>query len=137
VAWKRVSLQTRILLILVALVLTTLGGGLVTMWYTYRMDNLFASVIDTAVMGLQAAEELETALVRQKGLTTYYFLDGNLDWLNQLGQLNESFNTWLKKARGSAQTDDERNILNQIESEYIHYVYARDQVIELYKAGKR
>jgi signal transduction histidine kinase len=137
VVWKRFSLQTRILLILVALVLTTLCGGLVTMWYTYRMDNLFASVIDTAVMGLQAAEELETALVRQKGLTTYYFLDGNSDWLNQLGQLNESFNTWLKKARSSAQTDKERSILNQIESEYIHYVYARDQVIELYQAGKR
>jgi signal transduction histidine kinase len=107
------------------------------MWYTYRMDNLFVSVIDTAVMGLQAAEELETALVRQKGLTTYYFLDGNPDWLNQLEQLNESFNTWLKKARSWALTDNERSILNQIESEYLRYSFARDQVIELYQAGKR
>jgi signal transduction histidine kinase len=124
-------------MILAALVLTTLGGGLVTLWHTYRMGDLFSSVIDPAVMGLQAAEELETALVRQKGLTTYYFLDGNPDWLKQLDQLNESFNTWLKKARNSAQRDNERSILNQLESEYIHYVYARDQVIDLYKAGKR
>ena len=107
------------------------------MWYTYRMDNLFTSVIDTAVMGLQAAEELETALVRQKGLTTYYFLDGNPDWLNQLDQFNESFNTWLKKGRSSAQTDNERSILNQIESEYLRYIFARDQVIRLYEDGKR
>ena len=124
-------------MILAALVLTTLGGGLVTLWHTYQMGHLFSSVIDPAVMGLQAAEELETALVRQKGLTTYYFLDGDPDWLKQLEQLKESFHVWLNKARGSAQTDDERNILNQIESEYIHYVYARDQVIELYRAGKR
>jgi signal transduction histidine kinase len=124
-------------MILAALVLTTLGGGLVTLWHTYQMGHLFSSVIDPAVMGLQAAEELETALVRQKGLTTYYFLDGDPDWLKQLEQLKESFHVWLNKARGSAQTDDERSILNQIESEYIHYVYARDQVIELYKAGKR
>jgi len=134
---KRLSLRSRIILILAALVLTTLGGGLVTMWYTYRMDNLFVSLIDTAVIGLQAAEELETALVRQKGLTTYYFLDGNPNWLSQLEQLNESFNTWLKKARSSAQTDIERSILNQIESEYLRYIFARDQVIKLYEDGKR
>ena len=134
---KRLSLTSRIIMILAALVLTTLGGGLVTLWHTYQMGHLFSSVIDPAVMGLQAAEELETALVRQKGLTTYYFLDGDPDWLKQLEQLKESFHVWLNKARGSAQTDDERNILNQIESEYIHYVYARDQVIELYRAGKR
>jgi len=134
---KRLSLRSRIILILAALVLTTLGGGLISMWHTYRMGHLFTSVIDTAVMGLQAAEELETALVRQKGLTTYYFLDGNPDWLSQLEELNESFNTWLKKARNSAQTDNERSILNQIESEYLRYIFARDQVIELYQAGKR
>ncbi len=124
-------------MILAALILATLGGGLVSMWYAYRMDHLFTSVLDTAVMGLQAAEELETALVRQKGLTTYYFLDGNPDWLNQLEKLSESFNTWLMKARSSAQTDNQRSILNQIESEYIHYAYARDGVIGLYQAGKR
>ena len=100
-SWKQISLRARILLLLVALVLTSMAGGLVAMWHTRRMDHLFTSVIDTAVIGLQAAEELETALVRQKGLTTYYFLDGNSNWLKQLEQLNESFNTWLKKARVS------------------------------------
>jgi signal transduction histidine kinase len=134
---KRLSLRSRIILILAALVLTTLGGGLISMWHTYRMDRLFTSVLDNAVIGLQAAEELEVALVRQKGLTTYYFLDGNPDWLKQLEQLNESFNIWLMRARSSAQTNNERNILNQIESEYLRYVFARDQVIELYQAGKR
>jgi len=134
---KRLSLRNRIILILAALVLTTLGGGLISMWHTYRMGHLFTSVIDSAVMGLQAAEELETALVRQKGLTTYYFLDGNPDWLSQLKQLNESFHTWLKNARNSAHTDNERSILNEIESEYLRYVFARDQVIQLYQAGKR
>jgi len=118
-------------------VATTAGGGLISMWYTYRMDHLFSQVIDTAVISLEAAEELETALIRQKGLTTYYFLDGNPEWLQQLEQLNDSFNTSLKKARGSAQTDKERSILNRVESGYLHYTFARDQVIELYKAGER
>jgi CHASE3 domain sensor protein len=136
-SWKQISLRARILLLLVALVLTSMAGGLVAMWHSHQMDHLFSSVLDTAVIGLQAAEELETALVRQKGLTTYYFLDGNSDWLKQLEQLNESFNTWLKKARVSALTGEERSILSQIESEYLRYVFARDQVIELYKADER
>ncbi|MGB5923361.1 MAG: MCP four helix bundle domain-containing protein, partial [Syntrophobacteria bacterium] len=136
-SWKRISLRARILMLLVALVLTSMAGGVVAMWHTHQMDHLFTSVIDTAVIGLQAAEELETALVRQKGLTTYYFLDGNSDWLKQLEQLNESFNTWMKKARVSALTGEERSILSQIESEYLRYVFARDLVIELYKADER
>ncbi len=136
-AWKKFSLRARTLLILVALVLTTLCGGLVAMWHTYKMDSLFTSVIDAKVTGFQAAEELETALVRQKGLTTYFFLDGNPDWLKQLQELNLSFNTWLRKARSLAQSEKELGILNQIESKYLHYTFARDQVIEFYKAGKR
>ena len=86
-SWKQISLRARILLLLVALVSSSLVGGLVAMWHTDRMDHLFTSVIDTDVIGLQAAVKLETSLVRQKGLTTYYFLDGNSEWLEQLKQL--------------------------------------------------
>jgi signal transduction histidine kinase len=107
------------------------------MWQTDRMDDLFTSVVDTSVAGLQAAAELETALVRQKGLTTYFFLDGNADWLRQLDELNVSFHTWLKKARNLAQSDKELGILHEIESKYLHYTFARDQVIDLYRSGKR
>jgi signal transduction histidine kinase len=136
-SWKQISLRARILLLLAALVLTSMVGGVVTMWHTYRMDHLFTLVIDTDVIGLQAAEELETSLTRQKGLTTYFFLDGDPEWLTQLNQLDQAFNTWLKKARSLAETNKELGIINEIESNYLHYSFARDQVIELYKKGER
>ena len=125
------------MVLLSALVAATMVGGLVAMWHTYRMDHLFASVVDTGVVGLQGAEELETSLTRQKGLTTYFFLDGNPEWLIQLDQLNQAFNNWLEKARSLADTDKELGILSEIESKYLHYIFARDQVIDLYKKGER
>lgn len=135
--WKRLSLRARIILILTALVLTTLGGGLVTMWHTEAMDSLFASLIDKNVASFQAAEELETALLQQKGFTTYYFLDGNPEWLEQLAKYQQIFQEWLNKARKSAYTEAMGEGLNQIESQYQRYINSRAQVIKLYQTGKR
>ena len=39
----------RILVLLVALVLTTIGGGLVTLWHNEAMDSLLTSLIDKNV----------------------------------------------------------------------------------------
>ena len=69
--WKRLSLRARIFLLLAALVLTTLGGGLVTLWHTEAMDSLLTALIDKNVASFQAAEELETSLLMQKGFATY------------------------------------------------------------------
>ncbi len=135
--WKRLSLRARIILILAALVLTTLGGGLLTMWHTEAMDSLFASLVDKNVASFQAAEELETALLRQKGFTTYYFLDGDPQWLEELAKYQQIFQEWLNKARKLAYTEAMGEILNQIESHYQRYINARAQVIKLYQEGKR
>jgi signal transduction histidine kinase len=135
--WKRLSLRARIFLLLAALVLTTLGGGLVTLWHTRAMDGLLTSLIDKNVASFQAAEELETSLLMQKGFATYYFLDGNPDWLRQLSQYHQAFQDWLQKARKSAYTEPMMEIINQIESQYQHYRDSRDRVIELYREGKR
>ena len=135
--WRHLSLRARIFLILSALVLTTLGGGLVTMWHTEAMDSLFTSLIDKNFASFQAAQELESALLMQKGLTTYYFLDGNLDWLKQLEQYHQVFLEWLGKARKSAYTEAMGELLGQIEAQYRGYVDSRAEVIKLYRAGDR
>ena len=135
--WGHISLRAKILIILSALVMITLVGGSVTMLLTYRIGVLTSAVVDKDVAALDNAQELETALVMQKGLLTYYFLDGNSEWLKQLDAHRVSFEDLLKKARDTSYTQTQRDILNQIESKYIRYSYMRDQVISLYKDGKR
>ena len=135
--WKRLSLRARIFLLLAALILTTLGGGLVTLWHTRAMDTLLSSLIDKNVASFQASEELETSLLMQKGFATYYFLDGNPDWLRQLNQYHQAFLDWLEKARKSAYTEPMVEIINQIETQYQRYREVRERVIELYRQGQR
>lgn len=135
--WKRLSLRTRIFLILAALLLTTLVGGLVTMWHTEATDSLFTALIDKNLTSFQAAEELENSLLIQKGYLTYFFLDGDPEWLRKLEAYNQEFQKWLNKARQSAYTPAMQEIIDQIESHYRLYLRQREQVINLYAGGHR
>ena len=134
---KQISLRAKIFVILASLVLITLTGALVTMWLTHRVGVLLASSIDANVAALNVATKLETSLVMQKGLLTYYFLDGDPEWLKQLDQSRYAFESWLRKARESFNTEKQYEVLNDIESKFIRYSYARDQVVNLYASGER
>jgi len=135
--WKRVSLRKRILILLSALVIITIGGGLVSIVFSYAMNRFVTSVIDSDVGGLQAAQELEKSICMQKGFVTYYFQTGDASWLEHLKKHHAEFDTWLKKARQWTSTDEERRLINEIDALYIRFSYARDEVIQLYKEGKR
>jgi|UniRef100_A0A7V6A2B0 signal transduction histidine kinase len=131
------SLRVRILLLLGALILTALAGGLVTIWHTGATDALLTSLIDKNLASFEAAEGLEIALLRQKGYLTYFFLDGNPEWLAKLQQDNKNFREWLNKAHLSAATPVMTTILNKIDAKYRDYARGRDEVIQLYTAGRR
>jgi signal transduction histidine kinase len=125
------------MLLLGALILTALVGGLVTIWHTGATDDLLTSLIDKNMASFQAAEGLEIALLKQKGYLTYFFLDGNPEWLAQLQQDNQSFVDWLNKAHNSATSPVMTNILDKIDTKYRDYAKAREEVVQLYKAGRR
>jgi signal transduction histidine kinase len=134
---NRFSLRTRIYLILALIAAITAAGGYVMVWYTYRMDALLATIITKNIAAYQTAETLETALVNQKGFVSYYFLDGDPDWLRQLGEYRQIFLQALKEARATAQNPEQRQAITAIESEYGRYVSAKDQVINHYREGRR
>ncbi|MGQ9689345.1 MAG: sensor histidine kinase [Desulfobaccales bacterium] len=116
---------------------TSLASGLVTIWHTGATDALFTALIDRNLTSFQAAEGLEVALLRQKGYLTYYFLDGNPEWLEKLRQYQQFFQEWLGKAQSFADSPVMSKILDKIDLEYRDYLSKREQVINLYKAGKR
>jgi signal transduction histidine kinase len=135
--WKHLSLRARIFVLLIALVLTTISGGLVTLWHNMAMESLLTSLIDKNVASYHAAEELESALLQQKGFLTYYFLDGNPEWLKEIERYNRAFEGWLQKARKTAYTEAMRETISQIDTHYHQYVIARERVISLYREGRR
>lgn len=135
--WQPISLRTRILSILSVLVLVTVGGAATSIWYTYKMDRFFTAIVESDIEALRASQELEITLVMQKGYVTYFYQDSDPQWLDQLEKYHEAFETWLKRARQGARSEQERDILNKLESQYVKYSYYRDEVIKLYKEGQR
>jgi len=135
--WKRFSLRTRLFLILGALVLITLAGGSVMVWYTYQIGSLFKEVVFMDLKAFETADALQHALVNQKGFVSYYFQDGDPVWLDKLGEHRRAFEIELISARrfGTATTNTET--VDEIGSEYAKYIKNKDQVIALYKAGER
>ncbi|MBW2061417.1 MAG: MCP four helix bundle domain-containing protein [Deltaproteobacteria bacterium] len=131
--WQRFSLRPRVFLIVSLLMLITVGSGIFSIYSTYRMNALVASMVNTDIFAFRTAQELSRALVMQKGYVTYYFQDRDPKWLKQLQEYHLVFKGWINKARATAINETERDILNQIELEYIHYHTAREQVINYYK----
>jgi signal transduction histidine kinase len=134
--WQRLSLRARIFLLLTVVICTTLLGGLVTLWHTRAMDALLDSLIDKNVASFQAAEEMTNSLLHQRGYLTYYFLDGNPDWLRQMEEQQQAFLNWLEKARKSAYTEPMQEIIQQIGTDYGAYLKSRQEVIDLYRRGE-
>jgi signal transduction histidine kinase len=121
----------------IALVFITMAGGIVTVWYTYRMEDLLTSVTEKDIAAFQTAEALEIALVNQKGFVSYYFIEGDPEWLRQLGEFRQIFKERLNDALHMAESDREREALYQIKAEYVRYITLKDRVISYYQKGQR
>jgi len=135
--WSRISLRSRIYALLAVLVLITLLGGGVSMWYSYRMERVLAAIIEKNLVAFKSSQALETALTNQKGFVSYYFMDGDPAWLSRLGEYRQIFRERLDQVRLSAENNEQIDAVARIRVKYANYVAAKDQVIELYKARER
>lgn len=134
--FRRINLRLRILLLLGTLALVNLAGALVTIGYIHRTQRLYTPMIDRSVAALGAAHKLETSLVKQKGLVTYYSLSSDPKWLSELDALDREFRLWMVKALDATYSRKGRRLLNEVETLYLRYDFYRDQIIGLYKEGK-
>jgi len=133
-SWRKISLRVRIYTVLTTLVAITLVGGLVMVWYTYRMESLLADLVDKNLAAYQAAEALESALIQQRGDASHFLLDGDARWLENLEKHRKTFKAQLEEARVLTLTGSQKQILDQIEDEYLRYIILKDQGIEFTKA---
>jgi signal transduction histidine kinase len=134
---RHLSLKNRVYLVNAILLFITLIGAALMVLYTYKIENIFKNIISKNVAIFQSAEALGTSLVNQKGFVSYYFLDNNPDWLEQLRQYRLLFNQHLVTVKSLVDEPWEKQALAQIDQDYTVYVETRDRVIALYKAGNR
>jgi len=135
--WRKISLRVRIYVILIALVMITMAGGIVTVWYTYQMEHLLTAVTVKDLAAFQTAEALVVALANQKGFVSYYFIEGDPEWLRQLGEYRQIFKELLNNAMQLAETEREKNAISRIKDQYSRYIAVKDRVIGFYQEGRR
>ena len=135
--WRKISLRVRIYAILIALVMITMAGGIVTVWYTYQMEHLLTAVTEKDLAAFQTAEALVVALANQKGFVSYYFIEGDAKWLRQLGEFRQIFKERLNDALQLAENEPEKRALFQIKDQYSRYIAVKDRVIGFYQEGRR
>jgi len=134
---NKISLRARVFSNLIVLLGIILGGGLVMIWYTYSIEALFTNLIDKDVGALRAAGALELNLANQKGLVSFYFLDGDSKWLSQLNRYRQNFKIELTKAKQYTFSDIDKGYIEQIEFDYNNYLNIKDHVIELCMAQEK
>ncbi len=132
-----ISLRNKIYLLLSGILLITLSGGMVLVWYTYSMQDLLTVITEKNVAALQTAQALETALINQKGFVSYYYIDGDPDWLRQLGEYRQIFRDTLADAKQQVQNETQRQAVNRIEEQYNQYIEIKDHVIADHMTGER
>ena len=135
--WAKIHLRYKIYIILTTLIFITIMGGLVLIWYTFKIEKILSNIVDKNIVAFKVAESLETALVNQKGFVSYYYLDGNPNWLRQLGKYRQIFKEQLEKSHQLAEGKEQREVIKKIELEYYAYITAKDQVIDFYMAGEK
>ncbi len=135
--WKPPGLTARILMTLGGILIVCFGMGFSAIWYAARFQSLLSDFIVTEMATLDAAREMENALAHQKGYVTYYFLDGDQKWLDQLAIYRGLFENWMEKCNSYVQHSEAKQVLDTIGKKYEAYIRGKDQVIELYSMGDR
>ncbi|MEJ5364925.1 MAG: ATP-binding protein [Desulfosoma sp.] len=131
------SLRSRIFMLLAALIGVNCAGALITIWTTSHTLQVSEFMVKRDVQALLAAEKLGNALVMQKGYVTYYYLTGDEQWLGRLKEHQLAFHYWLGTAGERSRMEEGRRILDEIAKAYEQFEATRDQVIQLYREGRK
>ena len=131
------SLKNRVFLINTILLCITVIGAVIMVWYTYKTEKIFKDIVDKNIVLSQSSEALGISLVNQKGFVSYYLLDGNPAWLDELSRYRQLFDKHLITVKSLVEEEWEKKAVLQIESQYEDYVIAKDKVLSFYKAGEK
>lgn len=136
-SWKSraVSLRAQIALSLLTLVGIAVAGGIATVVSVSRINAQVAAAVNELATASSLSQKLQTSLSMQKGLLAHHMLDADPVWAQELDLQHREFERWLRKARELAREDADRAVLNDIESSYLRYSYARERAVERSGAG--
>jgi signal transduction histidine kinase len=131
----KISFSHRIIVGFCVMAVLSVLVGYMAFVTTKNVQRVSRAIMKENVSSLKAAEELELALLNQKGLVASLFLDGDQVWLKTLEERKKDFEEWFAKASDVALTPVENGILREIHILYKTYDNQRNKAIKLYQSG--
>jgi len=127
------SLRSKIGFVFTAMAIITVVGGGSMYWYTLQIDTMLVEMVNKEFVLYKTAQDMELALINQKGLLTYYLVDGDVKWLKTLGEYRQVFYQIIDQAERLELTAEQRRAIRVIAEKYSVYARAKDIAIENYK----
>ena len=128
------SLRSKIGIIFSAIAIIVVIGGGSMLWYTHQIDTMLVSMVNKDFVLYKTAQDMELALANQKGLLTYYLVDGDVKWLKSLGEYRQIFYQIIEEAERLELTSKQREALKVIADKYRLYARAKDIAIDNYQS---
>ena len=117
------------------MILTVLAGATGGLWYTQLTDRLLRQVVEKDLVLYRISQEMELALANQKGYLTYYFVDGDSEWLKSLGKYREIFQQRFTQACSYELNPQQKDLLDRIGDNYAVYIETKDVAIDNYSSS--
>lgn len=127
---RLLSLRSRLVLALGALLAISLGGAVLSLWYGHMARNLYLSTLEGEVAGLAAAQELENALMALYAEAASARSRGAMDAAEGLAAGRRRVEEWLRKAREAAGGEAARQGLSQLDAAWFEVQEAMDTAFD-------
>src|SRR5713101_4585394 len=99
----RFKLATKISLTIAGVVTLAVLSSVVAVFAAHQSNRLMERMVTENLSSVVAAQELQIALMEQRGFVTSYILDdGNRAWLEELERKEPAFQRWLAEVRATA-----------------------------------
>jgi signal transduction histidine kinase len=134
----RMTIATKITVCIAGVIALAVVSSVVALFSTWHTWELLNRTFQESLTAIIAAEELDIAVLEQRGFVSAYLLDNaNRQWLDRLEGRKGNFRKWWDAANSIARTDSEQRILADLGQVYHEYDRKRDEVVRLFDQGER
>ncbi len=127
------SLKFKIFFLLSLIIFMTFLCGLAAIRLSAKRDIMMNHIVTEKTEIYMAAKNLETALSNQKGFLTYFLIDNDIAWLEELGKYTQIFENKLNLIKKIIIIKSQKELIEKIENAYTEYIKIKEQAITNYK----
>ena len=132
----RFTLANKVSIAVGGVVFLAVFSSMSALLLSWHVENLMQRMAAENLPSVRAAEELEIAVLEQRGFVSQYLLDGgNKKWLDELRRRERNYHHWLARAHETAHSSEEKDLLHKLDNVYHQYDAKRVEVVNLYDGG--